>query len=81
MTEQINTEPKKIFVNIGQTYQSRNHGEFEVVISGGDARSIFVEFKNTGNIVKTSVYRIRQGTVKDPAQTKRGRPRKVNADV
>ncbi len=80
MTEQINTEPKKIFVNIGQIYQSTNHGEFEVVICG-DARSIFVKFKNSGNVVKTTVYRIRQGTVKDPAQTKRGRPRKVTADV
>ncbi len=80
MTEQVNAEPKKILVNIGQTYQSANHGEFEVVLIG-KARSVFVEFKNTGNIVKTTVYRIRQGTVKDPAQSKRGRPRKVTADV
>ncbi|WP_312953684.1 hypothetical protein [Atlantibacter hermannii] len=73
-------EQKKIFVNVGQTYQSV-HGEFEVVISGSDARSILVEFKDTGSMVNTTVYRIRQGTVKDPAKIKRGRPRKVQTDV
>lgn len=72
-------EQKKIFVDVGKTYQSV-HGEFEVVVSG-DARSMFVEFKDTGSIVKTTVYRIRQGTVKDPAKIKRGRPRKVQTDV
>jgi len=70
------TEEKKIFVRIGQTYQSK-HGEFEVVMIA-DARNLIVDFKETGSLVKSTVYRIRQGTVKDPAKI---RKRKVSADV
>jgi len=59
----------KIYVDIGQTYQSK-HGEYEVIMIS-DARCLFVEFKNTGSIVKTTVYRIRQGSVTDPAMKRK----------